>query len=91
MRIAHIEAGRHLYGGAAQVGYLLEGLASSGVDNVLISPPGSELGAHAKGGLVRSMPMRGELDATLLPRLVRELKRVKPDLVHVQSRRGADL
>ena len=48
MRIAHIEAGRHLYGGAAQVGYLLEGLADRGVDNLLICPPGSEIGAAAE-------------------------------------------
>jgi hypothetical protein len=35
--------------------------------------------------------MRGELDVILLPRLVRVLQRLQPDLVHVHSRRGADL
>ena len=37
------------------------------------------------------MRMRGELDVLLLPRLARELRVLKPDLVHVHSRRGADL
>ncbi len=91
MRIAHIEAGRHLYGGAAQVAYLLEGLIGRGVENLLLCPPGSEIGAAAKGSPVRSLPMGGELDILMLPRLERELRRLGPDLVHVHSRRGADL
>lgn len=91
MRIAHIEAGRHLYGGAAQVRYLIEGLAGRGVDNLLVCPGESELGAAALDARVVSLPMRGELDVALLPRLVRALKRTQPDLVHVHSRRGADL
>jgi len=91
MRIAHIEAGRHLYGGAAQVRYLTEGLTSRGVENLLLCPPGSELGAAAPAATIVELPMRGELDLALLPRLARELKRLQPDLVHVHSRRGADL
>jgi glycosyltransferase involved in cell wall biosynthesis len=91
MRIAHVEAGRHLYGGAAQVEYLLDGLTGRGVENLLLCPPGSELGAAASAALVHPLPMRGELDVTLLPRLAAQLKRLKPDLVHVHSRRGADL
>src|SRR5262245_54466098 len=91
MRIAHVEAGRHLYGGAAQVDYLLEGLTGRGVENLLLCPTESELAAATSAALVRALPMRGELDATLLARLARELKRLKPDLVHVHSRRGADL
>src|SRR5262245_50952588 len=91
MRIAHVEAGRHLYGGAAQVQYLLEGLTGRGVENLLLCPKESELGAAAPAALVRAVPMRGELDVTLLPRLAAALKRLKPDVVHVHSRRGADL
>jgi glycosyltransferase involved in cell wall biosynthesis len=91
MRIAHVEAGRHLYGGAAQVNYLLEGLTGRGVENLLFCPRESELGAVASAALVQPLPMRGELDVMLLPRLAAELKRLKPDLVHVHSRRGADL
>jgi glycosyltransferase involved in cell wall biosynthesis len=91
MRIVHVEAGRHLYGGAAQVRYLLEGLTSRGVENVLLCPTGSELAAALPAALVRPLPMHGELDVALPLRLVRELKLVKPDVVHVHSRRGADL
>src|SRR5436190_5386222 len=91
MRIAHVEAGRHLYGGAAQVNYLLEGLTARGVENLLLCPKESELGAASPAGLVRPLPVRGDLDAMMLPRLAAELKRLKPDLVHVHSRRGADL
>lgn len=91
MRIAHIEGGMHLYGGAAQVRYLLEGLTGRGVENRLLCPPGSELGAAVPAALVREVPMRGDLDFALCPRLARELKRWKPDLVHVHSRRGADV
>lgn len=92
MRIAHIEAGRHLYGGAAQVRYLLEGLAARGAESYLLCPPGGELGAAAPAAArIVELPMRGELDLALLPRLVRALKNVRPDLVHVHSRRGADL
>lgn len=91
MRIAHLEAGRHLYGGATQVRTLVDGLTARGVDNLLLCPAGSELGAAAPAASVRELPMRGDLDLTLPPRLVRELGRLRPDIVHVHSRRGADL
>ena len=91
MRVAHIEAGRHLYGGAAQVGYLLAGLTARGIDNVLLCPQGSELRAAMPAARSVELPMRGELDVMLLPRLAGALKGLKPDLVHVHSRRGADL
>jgi glycosyltransferase involved in cell wall biosynthesis len=91
MRIVHIEAGRHLYGGAVQVRYLLDGLSAAGGDNVLVCARGSELAAAPPAAAVVELPMRGELDVALLPRLVRVLRAAAPDLVHVHSRRGADL
>ncbi len=91
MRIAHIEAGRHLYGGAAQVRYLIEGLAGRGIENLLLCPLGCELGAAALPAQVVELPLRGELDVASLPRLARALQHWRPDLVHVHSRRGADL
>ena len=91
MRVAHIEAGRHRYGGASQVGYLIDGLAARGVDNVLFCAAGGALAEAPPAAHVRALPMLGELDVLLLPRLVHELKRWRPDLVHVHSRRGADL
>jgi glycosyltransferase involved in cell wall biosynthesis len=80
MRIVHIEAGRHLYGGAAQVRYLIDGLASTKVENVLVC---------ARGGALAATPPAAR--AVTLPKLVRLLRRERPDLVHVHSRRGADL
>jgi glycosyltransferase involved in cell wall biosynthesis len=91
MRIAHIEAGRHLYGGAVQVRCLADGLTRRGVDNAVLCATGSELAGACDAAQVVELPMRGDLDVASLPRLVRELKRLQPDLVHVHSRRGADL
>ena len=91
MRIAHLEAGRHLYGGAAQVRYLVDGLTARGVDNLLLCPTGSECARAASTATVRALPMRGDLDLTLPLRLVRALARFRPDVVHVHSRRGADI
>ena len=49
MRVAHIESGKHAYGGAAQVRYLLEGLADAQIDNILICARGGALAAcHAR-------------------------------------------
>ena len=42
MKILHIETGRHLYGGALQVFYLLRGLHAAGVENILVCAPGSD-------------------------------------------------
>jgi glycosyltransferase involved in cell wall biosynthesis len=91
MRIAHLEAGRHLYGGAAQVRYLVDGLTARGVHNLLLCPTDSELAGAAGSTSVRGLPMLGDLDVGLPVRLVRALARFRPDLVHVHSRRGADV
>jgi len=91
MRIAHLEAGRHLYGGAAQVRYLVDGLTARGVDNLLLCPAGSELAAARPAATVRELTMHGDLDVLAPARVVRALARFRPDVVHVHSRRGADV
>jgi len=91
MRILHLEAGRHLYGGAAQVRYLIDGLSAAHVDNVLLCPPGSALATEPPAGEIVPLALHGELDLGMLPRLVRAIRAVRPDVVHVHSRRGADL
>lgn len=92
MKILHIETGRHLYGGALQVCYLLEGLAQRGVKNVLVCTLGSEITRPAAPhAIIEAMPMHGELDLLFPFRLARLLHRHRPDIVHVHSRRGADL
>jgi glycosyltransferase involved in cell wall biosynthesis len=93
MKILHVEAGMHLYGGARQVHYLLRGLAGSGVRNLLAIPEGSELGEQVSGDTAQvfALPMAGDLDVGLIFRLKRLIDRERPDLVHLHSRRGADL
>ncbi|CAL94939.1 glycosyltransferase family 4 protein [Azoarcus olearius] len=92
MKILHIESGRFLYGGGMQVLYLMEGLARRGVDNLFACPRGAHIApparAHAR---VVEMPMHGDPDFGMVWRLRRLIQHEKPDLVHVHSRRGADL
>ena len=92
MRIAHIESGRHLYGGAKQVLHLIGGLGKEGVDNVLICPRGAAIAAEARTLCpVVELPLRGDLDVGAPARLRAALASIAPDIVHVHSRRGADL
>ena len=92
MKVLHVESGRFLYGGARQVLYILEGLQARGVQNLLACPPGSDIGAAAgDAARVFELPMRGDADAGLVLRLLRLIRREAPDLVHLHSRRGADL
>ncbi len=93
MKILHVESGRYLYGGAKQVAYLLEGLKRRGVDSILACPEGSDIaGVAAELGVrVYPMPMRGDHDLPLIGRLLRLMRRERPDLVHLHSRRGADI
>jgi len=92
LKILHLEAGTHLYGGAIQALLLVEGLQARGVDNLLVVPQGSavEKEARERGLPVRSLPMAGEADFRLIVRLKRLLEEVRPDIVHLHSRRGAD-
>jgi glycosyltransferase involved in cell wall biosynthesis len=93
MKVVHVEAGRHLYGGARQVLYLLDGLQRQHCGNVLVCPPGSAIAAQARaiGVDVHEVPLRGDLDLGFIVRLHALLRRELPDLVHLHSRRGADV
>jgi len=86
-----LEAGRRLYGGVRQVGYLIGGLRRLGVDNVLVCPRGSEIAHYGITTEIVELPLRGDLDLAQLRRLTRVLVGLRPDLLHVHSRRGADL
>ena len=92
MRVVHLEAGTHLYGGALQVLLLLEGLRDRGVEGLLVTPPGSAMEGEArKRGLpVHPLPLAGEADPLFPLRFQRLLRVEEPDLVHLHSRRGAD-
>ena len=92
MKILHIEAGRFLYGGAQQVSWLTHGLAAKGVQNVLVCPEdGAIQHAVAEGTCVHAIPMKGDVDIGLVLRLVAIIRAETPDLIHIHSRRGADI
>lgn len=92
MNIVHVETGRHLYGGAQQVLWLVEGLAARNVDSLLVCPPGSGLDkmAREKGLRIINLPCSGDLDLKFAWQLRQLLVAEKPDVVHCHSRRGAD-
>ncbi|MDZ7751672.1 MAG: glycosyltransferase family 4 protein [Gammaproteobacteria bacterium] len=92
MKILHLETGRHLYGGARQVLYLMHGLAARGIEQHLACVPGSELGdaARAEGHDVTELPYAGDLDMRLVYRLRALLRATATDVLHIHSRKGAD-
>jgi glycosyltransferase involved in cell wall biosynthesis len=92
VKILHVESGRHLYGGAKQVAYLLEGLRRYGVESLLVCPPNSAIGqvVGEMGIRVQELPLRGDHDLVFIWRLLRLIKLERPELVHLHSRRGAD-
>ncbi|MBS0545761.1 MAG: glycosyltransferase [Proteobacteria bacterium] len=92
MKVLHVESGRHLYGGAKQVLYIMDGLARRGVTNLLACPPGAHIATPARAcARVFELPMKGDADLGLALRLKRLIRAERPDLVHLHSRRGADL
>lgn len=92
MKVLHVEMGRHLYGGARQVLYLMRGLAGTGIHQWLACVPGSELAAaaRAEGHEVREISYAGDLDVGLAYRLRALLKATAVDVLHIHSRKGAD-
>ncbi|HEX9851889.1 MAG TPA: glycosyltransferase [Woeseiaceae bacterium] len=92
MKIVHVETGRHFYGGAQQVIWLIQGLDARGIDNLLVCTRHSAIEAVAADAGIRvtSLPCAGELDLAFVWRLRRVLNRETPDIVHCHSRRGAD-
>ncbi|MDX1405635.1 MAG: glycosyltransferase [Woeseiaceae bacterium] len=92
MKIMHVETGRHFYGGAQQVVWLVRGLDARGLSNLLVCPPQSAIDSVARdAGLnVHNLACGGDLDLVFAWRLARLASREKVDLVHCHSRRGAD-
>lgn len=82
--------GCHLYGGARQVAYLLEGLAAHPGEHALVCAEGAALAGALRRPAVRVHPlsMAGDLDMGFIPRLRRVIRAERPDLLHVHSRRG---
>jgi glycosyltransferase involved in cell wall biosynthesis len=92
MKIVHVETGRHFYGGAQQVIWLIEGLAARGVENLLVCSPGSSIDKVARDTAipVRNLDCAGDFDFGFAWQLGRLARSEKPDVVHCHSRRGAD-
>lgn len=92
MHILHIETGRNLYGGPLQVLYLMKGLAKAGCSNSLVCARESAIAARSNPfSTVHQVSMQGDMDPRILISLLRIIKKERPHLVHVHSRRGADL
>lgn len=86
----HIESGRHLYGGARQAGYLAAELSRHGVESRLVCEPGHAL-ADQLGKNAIACASGGDLDLAYYGRLRAIIRAEQPDIVHVHSRRGADI
>ena len=93
MKIVHVETGRHLYGGAQQVLWLVSGLARRGVDCVLVCPPDSAISSvAAENGIeVRRLHCAGDIDLRFAFALRSLLREAEPDILHCHSRRGGDI
>jgi glycosyltransferase involved in cell wall biosynthesis len=93
VKTLHVEAGMHLYGGALQVVFLLQGLRARGEEAVLVCPRGSAIAAAARqhAARVHEIDMKGDLDIGLIGRLRQVIRAERPDIVHLHSRRGSDL
>ncbi len=91
MKILHYEAGTTLYGGPYQVLGLIRHLRE-GFEHGLACPAGSAI-AEAGRELcsVYPIPVAGESDARARGALKRLLRAERPDILHLHSRRGADL
>jgi len=92
VNIVHIETGRRFYGGAQQVIWLARGLREHGVHSVIVCPADAAISDVARQSelSVVNIPCAGEHDIRFAWRLMRFLRRERPDLVHCHSRRGAD-
>jgi glycosyltransferase involved in cell wall biosynthesis len=92
VQVLHVEAGRHLYGGARQVIELMTALAARGIGGLLACPDGSAIAAaaRARGLAVATHPLGGDLDVAALAFLSGLLRQRRFDLLHAHSRRGAD-
>lgn len=93
MKVMHVEAGRHLYGGALQVVFLLQGARRAGDEHVLVCPAGSAIAEAARphAARVHEIAMKGDADVGLVARLRALIRQERPDVVHLHSRRGSDL
>lgn len=92
IKVMHVELGRQLYGGAKQVEYLINALPEDTITSHLVCASDSAI-SHipAPGCIKHPVPYSGDTDLWFPFRLYRLIKRSKPDILHIHSRRGADV
>lgn len=90
LKILHVEMGRHLYGGARQVAYLLDGLARYPGEHGLVCAEEADIASAIQNPAVKIHPLKsaGDLDLGFIERLRQVIRAEKPDLLHIHSRRG---
>lgn len=90
MKVLHIELGRHVYGGARQVAYLLDRIPDLGGEHTLVCASDAAIAGAVPSKAVRieRLPFRGDGDILFYWRLKALLRSIQPDIVHVHSRRG---
>lgn len=100
MKVMHIELGRHLYGGAKQVTYLIKGIhqhlheqpAHLKIEQVLVCPEHSDIAQVELAECITcAITYRGECDFRALKQIKHLIRKHQVSIVHVHSRRGADV
>ncbi|WDT86466.1 glycosyltransferase family 4 protein [Alteromonas sp. 009811495] len=91
--VLHIELGRHLYGGAKQVAYLIRALETNSViEQHLLCTDDSDISkVRFNSCRVHPIAYKGEADFFCIKRMLDVVKSVNPSIIHVHSRRGADV
>jgi glycosyltransferase involved in cell wall biosynthesis len=92
LKAVHIECGNEWYGGPVQVVYLMRGLRERGHESILLCPTGAAIAEKGRdlGLRVVTFAYRGDPDPRLIGAAFSLIRRERPDIVHLHSRRGAD-
>lgn len=92
IKVLHIELGKRRLGGSMQVFYLAREMKRRQMDIAVVCPDQSPLHSMCEMEGIPVFPVRyrGDLDLSLIPRLIRMLSDYRPGIVHIHSRRGAD-
>lgn len=92
-RILHLEFGRHFYGGAKQLEYLVSAPGfESTTEHHIACPEGSSLARQLeKKCTVHPLNYEREIDALVVQRLTSLIDEISPDLIHIHSLHGADV
>lgn len=88
LTVIHVDEQRGLRGGEQQAAWLIEGLCSRGVRNVLLGRPGEEFLSIERDNpsvLRFALPLRGELDAYSARALARLTHQLDADIMHAHT------